>query len=245
MTPTNTAATKAGDLLPCPAGHNEARVVSDGYFGVKCSDEGCDWRLPCVYLTAECAIAEWNRRAAPPAEPASAAEGANGWVLVPRQPTQAMLRAACAEQDEAARENYGGAATANDIYEAMLEAAPRGAVPTSDPAQSADTPSEAEIERIVRALERAGWRNHSPVDSVVSVREIFTSRPQPARGEVSEAEEEAAYAAFIATHEYRSPDPRTLGGQREREKIRAALEAAARVRSNCPISSEGSAGEKP
>jgi hypothetical protein len=65
----------------------------------------------------------------------------------------------------------------------------KGNLGSPDPAQSADTPSEAEIERIVRALERAGWRNHSPVDSVVSVREIFTSRPQPARGEVIAAHE--------------------------------------------------------
>ena len=53
------------------------------------------------------------------------AEGLGGeWVMVPREPTREMLKAAGDYADECARQNYGGAPDAEGVWDAMLAAAP-------------------------------------------------------------------------------------------------------------------------
>lgn len=53
------------------------------------------------------------------------AEGLGGeWVMVPREPTREMLKAAGDYADECARENYGGAPDAEGVWDAMITAAP-------------------------------------------------------------------------------------------------------------------------
>jgi hypothetical protein len=69
---TNTTVTKAGDLLPCPFCGNEPsswEYINKGVL-VSCWSENCPLRATTV------SVRQWNTRAAPPAEPASAAEGA-------------------------------------------------------------------------------------------------------------------------------------------------------------------------
>jgi hypothetical protein len=58
-------------LLPCPAGHDEAKVTRDVYFHVECMHDDCDWKVRGL-LTEALAIARWNLRASPqPSEPAA------------------------------------------------------------------------------------------------------------------------------------------------------------------------------
>lgn len=53
------------------------------------------------------------------------AEGLGGeWVMVPREPTSEMLKAAGDYADECAIQNYGGAPDAEGVWDAMLAAAP-------------------------------------------------------------------------------------------------------------------------
>ena len=53
------------------------------------------------------------------------AEGLGGeWVMVPREPTREMLKAAGDYADECARLNYGGAPDAEGVWDAMITAAP-------------------------------------------------------------------------------------------------------------------------
>jgi hypothetical protein len=56
------------------------------------------------------------------------------------------------------------------------------------------------------------------------------SRPQPARGEVSEAEVEAALAAYYASFQCGKESGVYYDEQTRKAGMRAALEAAARVR---------------
>lgn len=48
-----------------------------------------------------------------------------GWVLVPREPTPEMLKAASAEEDRCAVHNYGGHPSSEDLWAAMISAAPQ------------------------------------------------------------------------------------------------------------------------
>ena len=46
----------------------------------------------------------------------------DGWVMVPREPTSEMLKAAGDYADECAIQNYGGAPDAEGVWDAMLAA---------------------------------------------------------------------------------------------------------------------------
>jgi Lar family restriction alleviation protein len=107
MTPTNTA-TKAGDLLPCPfcgsktlyVKHEPGTILHPAYY-VHCDDCGAQSG---AWERGE-HIEEWNRRAAAPAEPASAAEGAlpaKALVLVTRNQLLNALAFMASEDDEIA-----------------------------------------------------------------------------------------------------------------------------------------------
>jgi len=50
----------------------------------------------------------------------------DGWVVVPKEPTEEMLKAAGKYEDQCAIQNYGGCADAEGIWSAMIQAAPSG-----------------------------------------------------------------------------------------------------------------------
>jgi hypothetical protein len=221
---TNTAATKAVDLLDRMAG------FLDGMYR----------RPPPI---VEKLLAEYEEiRATPPAEPASAADGAKpiipnwfpddrcqvcGWPLAPSR-DQGCVAGDCSFRPQEGTDSYR-----------ITQLRRKALAERADPAQSADTPviatdnddtpSEAValLREAIEALE--GW-DDDPVDGDTWIARAeryieSASRPQPARGEVSEAEVKEA-ARAIAKRRFGV----NVAWPENNEEARVALEAAARVR---------------
>jgi hypothetical protein len=112
-------------------------------------------------------------------------------------------------------------------------------------AQSADTPSEAPVAWAVRVEDGSvgvlGWQDIAKFEHFMTLAKLrdgcsvvyayeSTSRPQPARGEVSEAEIEAAMSEYYK--DYAGHRDHKLFGSRP--SMRAALEDAKRARTAGP-----------
>lgn len=61
MTPTTESA-KTMELLPCPDGHPDAKVVRDYLYHVECQHQNCHWSMR-NFIRSESAIAAWNTSA--------------------------------------------------------------------------------------------------------------------------------------------------------------------------------------
>jgi len=119
----------AGELLPCPFCGSEAvlRGQDAPEYWVACPGIGCEANTE-SFSSKNAAIAVWNARTTPA-----------GWVLVPVEPTEAMLTAA---YDAAAEWGVHLHDSGLSVYRSMLAATP------TPPIEGRD----ADVERVARAI---------------------------------------------------------------------------------------------
>lgn len=131
-------------LLPCPfcgaAARTDLLPHSGGPGWVQCSECECDQYM-CD--TIEEAVAKWNRRAPAQSVP-------EGWKLVPIEPTAEMIETGCDNNPTMFNEGTDDGFTAdvaNDVYVAMVRAAPAlSSAQCGDPTPSAPDAS-AHVQR--------------------------------------------------------------------------------------------------
>lgn len=102
---------KVSELLPCPF-CGEHPVADD--HSIWCPNGACWGPIVENYDNLTDAIAAWNRRT-----PTPVTEDVGDWVMVPREPTEAMLAAALAAPNERSFD-----AEVTGLYRAMLSASP-------------------------------------------------------------------------------------------------------------------------
>lgn len=149
---------RAGELLPCPfcngtRGRPIEDETTDGFFRISCY--GCNVHV--LKLRRHEAVTVWNTRALL-ASPAPA--GAEGWVLVPLEPTEEMLVAGAKAMAGPSPKGPRYCNGVPRIYAAMLDASPAQATPPAEARELVefDPFPYGSQERVSTAVERAKKR---------------------------------------------------------------------------------------